>query len=192
MTTIDAHYWQQRWQQGQTGWDIGKPAPAIVAYFALLDNKALQILIPGCGNAYEAGALWELGFKNITVAEIAPLKAGALREQFKETGIRVIEGDFFDMEGQYDIIVEHTFFCSLPPERRHDYARKSFELLRDNGQVTGLLFNRIFDQQGPPFGGSREEYRSLFTPIFRQVSLEPCHTSIAPRAGNELFITLTK
>lgn len=57
MTAFDEHYWQERWQKGQTGWDIGGPAPAILQHFRSLDDKALSILIPGCGNAYEAKAL---------------------------------------------------------------------------------------------------------------------------------------
>lgn len=192
MTRFDENYWQQRWQNGQTGWDIGGPAPAILQHFSSIGNKMLRILIPGCGNAYEARALWEMGFKNITVAEIVTSKAAALREQFKDTGIRVFQGDFFQMDGQYDSIVEHTFFCSLSPELRPEYARKVFRLLRESGQLTGLLFNRTFDRAGPPFGGNREEYLSLFTPLFRQVILETCLNSIPPRAGSELFITLTK
>lgn len=192
MTAFDEHYWQERWHKGQTGWDIGGPAPAILQHFRSLDDKALSILIPGCGNAYEAKALWDMGFTRITVAEIVAAKAAELRERFSDTGIRVLHEDFFRLEGQYDIIVEHTFFCSLSPDLRPAYVQQAHRLLRENGQLTGLLFNRTFEQPGPPFGGSPEEYTALFTPVFRQVSLEPCNNSIPPRAGKELYMVLTR
>ncbi|MEL6924496.1 MAG: hypothetical protein AAFO94_10655, partial [Bacteroidota bacterium] len=38
-----------------------------------------------------------------------------------------------------------------------------------------------------PFGGSKEEYLGYFRPYFEVLVFEPCHNSIKPRMGNELF-----
>lgn len=47
----DAEFWQKRYDDGYTGWDIGKISPPLQAYIEhLLDNgvsKSVQILIPG-------------------------------------------------------------------------------------------------------------------------------------------------
>jgi len=54
------------------------------------------------------------------------------------------------------------------------------------------LFGIEFEKQGPPFGGSAEEYKELFEPYFRLDRMEPCYNSIAPRNGSELFIKLER
>jgi hypothetical protein len=55
-----------------------------------------------------------------------------------------------------------------------------------------LLFNREFNFPEPPFGGTENEYRALFSPLFEFKKMEIAHNSIKPRAGRELFIILQK
>ena len=62
---LGSTYWNSRYISGKTGWDLGEASPAIVAHFASESSKDVKILIPGCGNAYEAEYLDQLGFKNI-------------------------------------------------------------------------------------------------------------------------------
>jgi hypothetical protein len=99
--------------------------------------------------------------------------------------------DLFDHEGKYDLILEQTIFFAIDPLRRNEYAKKMAQLLVDNGTYAGVLFDRDFDG-GPPFGGTREEYRALFTPYFKQLSLEDCANSIEPRSGSEVFVQFIK
>jgi hypothetical protein len=40
-------------------------------YIDTLKDKDIAILIPGCGNTYEAAYLLEQGFTNVTVIDIA-------------------------------------------------------------------------------------------------------------------------
>ena len=77
----------------------------------------------------------------------------------------MILGAFFEHKGNYDLIIEQTFFCALPPTMRQKYVWKMHQLLRDSGKIVGLLFNKIFES-GPPFGGSKAEYVSLFKDAF--------------------------
>jgi hypothetical protein len=95
------------------------------------------------------------------------------------------------MKGNMTLILEQTIFCAIDPLRRNEYAKKMAQLLVDNGTYAGVLFNRDFDG-GPPFGGSREEYRELFNPYFKELSLEPCTNSIEPRSGSEVFVHFVK
>lgn len=184
-------YWNQRWLEGQTGWDIGYASPAIVEYMRQYPDKAAAILIPGCGNAYEAKALADMGFTNITLIDIAPALVASLQEQLKaERGIRIICGDFFEHEGLYDLVLEQTFFCALDPQLRSRYAAHMTSLLKPRGKLAGVLFNCEFEKEGPPFGGTEQEYRALFSPFFDIKKMEPCYNSIAPRMGAELFIRL--
>jgi len=67
-----------------------------------------------------------------------------------------------------------------------------YELLNSGGKLTGLLFNKEFEKEGPPFGGTSAEYESLFQHHFEIKILEDCYNSIQPRAGSELFFKFVK
>ena len=62
---LDKAFWQGRYVQNQIGWDIGYPSTPLKEYIDKLEDKNLNILIPGCGNAYEAEYLHQKGFKNV-------------------------------------------------------------------------------------------------------------------------------
>jgi SAM-dependent methyltransferase len=157
-----------------------------------LEDKNIRVLIPGCGNTYEAEYLLEQGFTNVTVIDIAPTLVDNLKTKFKDNpNITIILGDFFEHQGMYDIIIEQTFFCALPPTMRQKYVWKMHQLLANKGKITGLLFNRTFES-GPPFGGSQEEYTLLFQQAFKFLKMEVCQNSATPRAGSELFIEFQK
>lgn len=189
---LDKNYWNNRWQNGETGWDIGYAAPALTEYGDQLKDKNISILIPGCGNAYEAEYLLQNGFTNVTLLDIAPEVVDAMRKRFEGKEINIICGDFFTHEQQYDLILEQTFFCALMPEQRSDYVRKAASLLKKKGKIAGVLFSRTFDKEGPPFGGAVDEYKALFEPYFNILKMEPCRNSIPPREGTEVFILFQK
>jgi thiopurine S-methyltransferase len=191
--SFSSEFWSLRYEQNQTGWDIGEISRPLKAYIDQLENKDLKILIPGAGNAYEAEYLFQQGFKNVYVADISkkPLKNLKSRvPDFPEKHLLNI--DFFEIEDCFDLILEQTFFCALPFDSRTDYAKKSAELLKDNGLLSGLLFNFPLTENGPPFGGSKEEYLTYFSPYFKIEILETCYNSIKPRQGNELFFKFRK
>jgi methyl halide transferase len=138
-------YWDERYLSGNTGWDIGKVSPPLQHYFDQLRRRDLSILIPGCGNSYEAGYLREKGFTTITLLDISEVVMTRLSASFGVSpGLRLITGDFFHQLGQYDLIVEQTFFCALDPSRRSDYVEQTARLLRPGGKLVGLLFDRDF------------------------------------------------
>lgn len=193
MEQLDKNYWDSRYQNAQTGWDLGAASGPLQNYIDQLDNKDLRILIPGCGNAYEAEHLLNRGFKNITLIDISPSLVNNLRKRFEShPQITVLEGDFFEHDARYDLVLEQTFMCALDPSLRQAYTQKMHSLLDDNGKIAGLLFGVEFEKAGPPFGGSAEEYRQLFTPYFNIKTMEKAYNSVKPRQGNELFIILIK
>ena len=189
---LDASYWESQYEAKTTGWDLGTIAPPLQTYIDTISDKNCKILIPGCGNSYEAEYLLEQGFTAITVIDIAPTAVATLKEKFKNNAnIQIILGDFFEHQGKYDVIIEQTFFCALPPSMRQKYVWKMHQLLSEEGILAGLLFNRTFES-GPPFGGSKEEYEMLFKGAFDILKMEVCPNSIAPRANSELVFELKK
>jgi len=187
-TTLNADYWSNRYQKNDTGWDIGYGSTPLVKYLQTITDKQLAVLIPGCGNAYEAEWLLQNGFTNVTVLDISPVLTAALKERFKNQPINIITGNFFEHKGQYDLILEQTFFCAIDPALRSSYVTKMHELLKPGGKLVGVLFNRSFEG-GPPFGGSKEEYELLFSKHLHIKKMELCYNSIPPRQGAELFFS---
>ena len=156
---LNKDYWDNRYLEGDTAWDLGKIAPPLKAYFDTLENKNLKILIPGAGNGYEAEYLFKNGFNQVFVLDIAPKAIKNFKERVPEFQVdHIFCGDFFEHQNQYDLIVEQTFFCALNPILRHKYVLKIYELLIPKGQLTGLLFNDTLNDDKPPFGGNKEEY----------------------------------
>ncbi len=189
----DEAFWSVKYQTGQTGWDMGRVSPPIQAYVDQLSNKNVSILIPGAGNAYEAAYLFEKGFRNITVLDLAKEPLDNFKKRVPEFPMsHLIQQDFFKHQGQYDLIIEQTFFCALDPSLRIDYIDKMKVLLKDNGKLVGLLFDFRLSNEGPPFGGDADAYSLAFQKRFNLRTLAPCYNSIKPRLGNELFIIFEK
>ncbi|QCR21394.1 methyltransferase [Pontibacter sp. SGAir0037] len=190
---FNAAYWQSRYLQEQTGWDVGEITTPLKDYFNQLRNTGQRILIPGCGNAYEAEYLFRAGFEQVYVADVAkkPLQDFAKRvPEFPQE--HLLHQNFFELIPAFDLIVEQTFFCALAPDLRPTYAQKCADLLKPGGKLASLLFDTTFQHKGPPFGGSREEYRGYFEPYFHVLHFESAYNSIKPRQGRELFILLQK
>lgn len=186
-------FWDKFWRKNKTGWDIGQASPPISKYIKQYKNKEDAILIPGCGNAYEAELLVKENFTNITLIDISPKAVNNLKERFKDNkNIRIICSDFFSHQGKYDLIIEQTFFCAIGPEKRMQYASHTSELLNKNGKIIGLFFSENFEKEGPPFGGIQSEYETIFKPYYNFIKLEESYNSIPPRQGRELFFIFKK
>jgi SAM-dependent methyltransferase len=187
MKETSKDFWNSRWETGQTGWDIGTTAPAFINYFSDFSQKNAAILIPGCGSGYEAEFLVSAGYTNITLIDIAPKAVERLNKKFENNhNIHIICGDFFEHQGQYDYLLEQTFFCAINPALRSDYVKKAHAILRPKGKIIAVLFDRSFEG-GPPFSGSKQEYIELFMPYFKITSLETNQRSIPQRMGTEVF-----
>jgi thiopurine S-methyltransferase len=172
---------------------MGCVSPPIKTYIDHLNNKNITILIPGAGNSYETEFLFNAGFKNITVLDIARQPLINLKKRIPSfPASNLIHENFFEHKKKYDLILEQTFFCSLNPELRDNYVKKMSELLNENGKIAGLLFDFPLNDEGPPFGGSIDEYQNRFSKYFTIKTMARCYNSIKPRQGSELFIIFEK
>ena len=192
--TLNKNYWEERYQQQQLGWDIGHVSPPLKAYIDQLADKDLKILIPGAGYGYEAIYLFEKGFRNTHVLDIAKRPLEDIKKNCPEfPQDQLIEQDFFtaDLEN-FDLVIEQTFFCALDPDLRPSYVQRMHQILKAGGKLAGLFFDFPLTDQGPPYGGSLKEYCELFDPIFQIKILERAYNSLDPRQGSELFFIFEK
>jgi len=188
----EQNYWTTRYQEENTGWDIGYPSRPLKEYIDQLEDKNTTILIPGAGNGYEAEYLWKKGFHNVFVMDISefPLKQFQRRcPNFPKE--QLLLENFFEHNIQYDLVFEQTFFCSFVPtdDNRKRYAKHMASLLKPNGKLVGVWFDipLTSDMKKRPFGGDKKLYLSYLEHFFETITFETCYNSIPPRKGNELF-----
>ena len=190
---LDGTYWDNRYENNDAVWDLGTISPPIRAYIDQLTDKNIRTLIMGCGNAHEAEYLVESGFTDITLIDIAPTLVENLKEKFaSKPQVEVILGDFFELNQPFDLVLEQTLFCAIDPKLRPDYVQKMKEIVVPHGKIVGVMFSKIFEFDGPPFGGTKEEYRQYFEPYFDIKALDDCHNSAEKRRGVEVFINFVR
>ncbi len=190
---LENNYWNDRWKRNETGWDLGAVSPPLKIFIDQLTYKDDRILLPGCGNGYEAGYLLANGFTNVTVVDISLVPVEKLKAQYAEMlgkELTVLHQDFFTLQGQYDLVIEQTFMSALPPSMRGAYVQQMKKLLKPKAILAGLLFGVEFDKEGPPFGGTAAEYRNLFSRDFEIIEMSISPYSAEPRAGTELFFQM--
>jgi SAM-dependent methyltransferase len=191
--TLDRTYWTNRWEEGATGWDVGNVSTPFIHFFEKLNDKSLRILIPGCGNGYEGEYLWRKGFHNVFILDISEVPLTLFKQRVPDfPHDHLLCNDFFELNENFELIIEQTFFCAINPSLRIKYVSKMVDLLVPGGKLAGLLFNFPLTHEGPPFGGSKEEYIALFEKKFEIKQLHEALDSIKPRLGRELWFEFIK
>lgn len=190
---LDKDFWHSKWKAQETGWDIGHVSTPLKEYIDQLKDKNSKILIPGAGNAYEGEYLFRSGFTNVYLLDFSEIPFENLLKRCPDFPKKnLINQNFFEHSGAYDLILEQTFFSAIHPNDREKYIKKNHELLKDGGSLVGLLFGVDFGNPHPPFGGDEATYRKLFKPLFQLKIISEAHNSIDPRKGNELFFIAKK
>ena len=88
-------FWNDRYLTNKTEWNLKQVSPPLKTFIDGLKNKNLKILIPGCGNAYEAGYLIDNGFYQVTLIDISTVLIEKLKQKFGEQPIRLLGEIFF-------------------------------------------------------------------------------------------------
>ena len=188
---FDEQYWTERYDAGKDGWDLGCISPPIKEYIDQLTNKDIKILIPGAGNSHEAEYIHNQGFTNLYVCDISNVPLDNLKDRVTSFPIdNLIHRNFFEIQDEFDLVLEQTFFCALNPLLRQDYIEQMSKIIKPKGNLIGLLFSMEFDREGPPFGGVINNYKAMFSKKFDIRVITPCTNSIESRMGSELFINM--
>lgn len=170
-------FWNEKYSEGITPWDINQAAPAFIRYFNDIKNTPKnKVLVPGCGRGHDAFHIAEAGFEvhGIDFAENAIDFCTKKKGKLNLNNIYFYSLDFFNLiknkkwESSFDYVVEHTFFCAIDPEKRKDYFNTINFLIKPKGKYVGLFFVRESDS-GPPFGTSPDEIRNLVKNEYSEV-----------------------
>lgn len=190
---LDQEYWNNRYLDENHPWDASAPTPPLQHFIDSLTDKKLKILVPGAGFGHEAAYLYNNGFTNTFICDWSEEALRLIKEKHPQfPSENLIGGDFFKLDMTFNLVLEQTFFCALPPKLRPDYIKKMHEILSPKGLLVGLLWSENFEKPGPPFGGTKEEYQKSFSPYFNILEMDLTPHSIKPRLGRELFVRFQK
>ena len=177
-------FWCKRFGEGVTPWDAGK-VPDAFADFISRQPLPLNTLIPGCGSAWEAAHLADIGWP-VTALDFSPVAIEKAREILGSAPVDLVCADFFTFAPTRPIglIYERAFLCALPRKLWDDWGRRIAELLPSGGILAGFFF--VCDQpKGPPFGILPDQLSQLLAPNFTLLEDAPVSDSIPVFAGRE-------
>ena len=132
--------WEALYQTGETQWDKGAPAPALLEYLAHTPLIG-RVLVPGCGRGHDVRAIAAAGADEVIGLDLAP-SAFAGVETLPNT--HFVVGDLFnlplDFTAAFDAVYEHTCFCAIPRECRDDYVHAVAGALKPGGRLLAIFY----------------------------------------------------
>ena len=169
---MSREYWEQRYLTKNMPWEKGEPSPGLVDFLnAHPELPRANVCVPGCGTGHDVRAWASAGFTAIGF-DIAPSAIQLATEKNRAAGLeaKFQPADFLRDEPPqlFDWLFEHTLFCAIDPGQRDDYVRAVLRWLKPDGQFLAVHY-LIPDMDGPPFGTTREEVVSRFSPHFELI-----------------------
>lgn len=184
-------YWSNRYQTGETGWEMNEAAPAFKDMVPRLKLQKSRVLVLGCGSGNDAALFAEEGH----IVTAVDFSQEALDRAQKKYGhfenIKWVKADAFNLPkeffGAFDIVVEHTFYCAIDPTKRQELVQTWKKCLIDKGFLLGVFF--VMDhKKTPPYGGLEWELRERLKKDFHFVFWGRLRNSIQNRNGKELLV----
>jgi cyclopropane fatty-acyl-phospholipid synthase-like methyltransferase len=187
---MSVKYWEDRYQSGDMPWEKGEPSPGLVDFLsAHPDLTRGKVCVPGCGTGHDARAWAGAGF-DVFGFDLAPSAIRLARQRTIAVGLTANfqMADFLTEQPPvpFDWIFEHTLFCAIQPVQRDEYVRAVLQWLKPGGQYLAVNY-LIPDEDGPPFGTTRDELWRRFSPHFELLE-EWVPRSYPNRTGLELML----
>lgn len=191
--------WQRRYEENDTPWDKGTPAPAL-EHFLLKKPISGRVLVPGCGRGHEVRLLGQQPNCTVVGMDIASAAIAEAKNLSLPSGtnkaVSFIQGDFFqppsDCIESFDWLVEHTCFCAIEPRLRADYVHAAASVLQRDGKIFGIFYLNPEAEFGPPFGITKNELSELFHPYFNLLDEWIPEAAFPGRENRELIRILQK
>ena len=156
--------WEQRYQDGHTGWDRGDVSPALWHWLEQGLVPQGRVLVPGCGHGHEVAELVRHGC-DVTAVDIAAQPVQRLREQLQALGMQaqVQQADLLHWEPPHGFaaVYEQTCICALDPGHWAAYEQLLHAWLAPGGSLLAL-FMQTGRACGPPFDCPVPDMRALF------------------------------
>lgn len=179
---MEKDFWLERWERAEIGFHQDEVNPYLRDYWqALHPVSGSEVFVPLCGKSLdmlwlrqqghavlgvELSAIAVQGFfaENGLVAEHA---SDARFDCCEADGIRILCGDFFDLNKQdmtqVTAVYDRASLVALPPQMRQRYARHLVSILAPGTQILLVTFDYPqAEMSGPPFAVSPGEVEALY------------------------------
>jgi thiopurine S-methyltransferase len=175
-------FWLERWERGEIGFHQDEINPYLRQFWKELPASGHgEVFVPLCGKSQDMVWLRQQGDTVLGVE----LSSIAVQDFFKENkkspthaksgkfetceadGIRILCGDFFDLNRQdlanVSAVYDRASLVALPPDMRERYARHLVEILPPATKILLVTFDYPqAEMQGPPFAVSVSEVEALY------------------------------
>ena len=159
--------WEERYRKEDTPWDKGEAAPGLIDWLNKQNlARETRVLVPGCGRGHDASSWAKAGFET-TGLDLSENALSDARQKYESLpNLAFFPGNFLEGKPQeaYDLIFEHTLYCAIDPSRRDEYAQALHYWLKPGGYFLAIHFVFPLNEEGPPFGASKEEIIKRFEP----------------------------
>lgn len=194
----NAHFWNKRYLDSNTAWDIGTPTPILTDYLKK-NKKNGRVCVLGCGKGHDA-----LEFARYDNDVYAVDFAAEALKQLKYSSIQsklslnIVKQDIFNLEKDYavffDLVFEYTCFCAIDPDRRKEYFNVMHGILKKGGILFGIFIplDKEVNRNGPPFGVDLDEIEKMTHEKFEIIENKFSDLSIKPRKNREKLIIFKK
>ncbi len=184
---MDRDFWQARWDEGRIGFHQDDVNPYLQRYWPTLHvSPGAAVFVPLCGKSRDLLWLRDQGHAVIGV-EIVPRavadffvendvaathRAHGSFTLWESEGIKIFQGDFFDMTARdvagVGAVYDRASLIALPPALRPLYASHLRAIVPD--QINVLLVTMDYPQaemDGPPFAVTEQEVAALYQDHFK-------------------------
>ena len=173
MPILNENYWEERYRTGDMPWEKGEGSPGLVDFLATHPELTRgNVCVPGCGTGHDVRTWAAAGFDAFG-CDLAPSAIQLANERTAADGLKArfeIEDFLKDKPPVlFDWVFEHTLFCAIDPRDRDDYARAVLRWLKPDGHYLAVNY-LIPDEDGPPFGTTRDELVRRLSPQFELLS----------------------
>ncbi len=188
--------WQNHYESNDLGWDLGEVAAPFTKLWEEGKLPLGKVLVPGCGRGHEVVFLTGKGFE-VTGVDFSKGAVTYLKNELRVRNLagRILCQDFFMLDkshdGGYDLVLEQTFFCAIPPRQRTDYVLNVSRILKPGGMLVGLFYN-TGKEGGPPYNTTREDIETYFSKNFDIEELGKTPLSAEQRRDKEWLVILKK
>ncbi|MBI5029218.1 MAG: methyltransferase domain-containing protein [Chloroflexi bacterium] len=190
-------FWEEIYQHGRAGWDLGGPTPVFERLIQSGEFKPGHMIVICAGRGHDAREFARHGYR-VDAVEFAAEAADAMRAMNDmQNPVLIYQTDMFhlskDLNGQYDYVLEYTCMCAIDPNRRNAYADLVTRLLKPGGIYIDLAFPTDRRKGGPPFAVVVDEILAMFTARgFKLLRREIPNDSVPQRKSNEELLIFQK
>jgi SAM-dependent methyltransferase len=191
-----SQYWSEIYNgEENPGWNLNKPAEAFKDMLPRLKLPKSRILVLGCGEGHDAAFFAEAGHV-VTAVDFSKEAIERGRKKYAHlSNLSFYEENIFQLPQEwnfsFDMVVEHTCYCAIPPEQRNELVRLYRRMLHDEGQLMAVFF-AMEKRSGPPYGSTEWEIRRRTEAGFHYLFWGRLRNSLPNREGRELFVLAKK